>query len=127
MNERIRRHREERPAWRTIEAPQSVSGALTALQPVPGGAVLDCLTLWISDRLDSADEDIAISWERELDALRRAAWPTVVVGNEVGWGPVPDSLLLRRFRDLAGWLGQRTAAAADETWLLVAGCPLRLK
>jgi len=34
---------------------------------------------------------------------------------------------LRRFRDLAGWLGQRTAAAADEAWLLVAGCPLRLK
>ena len=127
MNERIRRHREERAAWRTIEAPQSVSGALTALQPVPGGAVLDCLTLWISDRLDSSDEDIAISWQRELDALRRAPWPTVVVGNEVGWGPVPDSLLLRRFRDLAGWLGQRTAAAADETWLLVAGCPLRLK
>ncbi|MFL5283285.1 MAG: bifunctional adenosylcobinamide kinase/adenosylcobinamide-phosphate guanylyltransferase [Rhodopila sp.] len=34
---------------------------------------------------------------------------------------------LRRFRDLIGWLGQRTAAAATEAWLLVAGCPVQLK
>ena len=59
--------------------------------------------------------------------MRERTCALVVVGNEVGWAPVPDSPLLRRFRDLAGWLGQRTAAAADEAWLLVAGCPLRLK
>jgi adenosylcobinamide kinase / adenosylcobinamide-phosphate guanylyltransferase len=34
---------------------------------------------------------------------------------------------LRRFRDLAGILGQRTAARASEAWLMVAGCSVRLK
>jgi adenosylcobinamide kinase/adenosylcobinamide-phosphate guanylyltransferase len=34
---------------------------------------------------------------------------------------------LRRFRDLLGLLGQRTAARASEAWLMVAGCSVRLK
>lgn len=127
MDERIQRHRSERPPWRVVEGPGNVAAALAELRPPPGGVVLDCLTLWMSDRLDSSDDEILATWDRELRALREAAWPAVVVGNEVGWGPVPDSPFLRRFRDLAGWLGQRTASAADESWLLVAGCPLRLK
>jgi adenosylcobinamide kinase/adenosylcobinamide-phosphate guanylyltransferase len=127
MDDRILRHRSERPPWRTIEAPRSVAGALASLQPPPSGVVLDCLTLWMSDRLDSADDEVLAAWDHELSALRGSSWPAVVVGNEVGWAPVPESPVLRRFRDLAGWLGQRTAAAADETWLLVAGCPLRLR
>jgi adenosyl cobinamide kinase/adenosyl cobinamide phosphate guanylyltransferase len=40
---------------------------------------------------------------------------------------VPPDRETRRFRDLAGTLAQLTAAAADEAWLMVAGCPLRLK
>jgi adenosylcobinamide kinase / adenosylcobinamide-phosphate guanylyltransferase len=127
MDDRIRRHREQRPAWRTLEAPGSVSAALAGLQPPPTGVVLDCLTLWMTDRLGWTDQDILAGWDHELLALRGAPWPAVVVANEVGWAPVPDSALLRRFRDLAGWLGQRTAAAVDEAWLLIAGCPLRFK
>ena len=127
MNDRILRHRRERPAWRTIEAPSNVARALAGMQPPPCGVVLDCLTLWLSDRLESADDQVLADWDHVLRALREASWPAVIVGNEVGWTPVPDSQALRRFRDLAGWLGQRTAVEADETWLLVAGCPLRLK
>lgn len=51
----------------------------------------------------------------------------MIVGNEIGWAPVPADPDLRRFRDLIGTLGQRTSAAANEAWLMVAGCPLRLK
>ena len=127
MDDRIDRHRSERPYWRTIEAPGSVGAALASILPPPSGVVLDCVTLWMSDRLDSTDDQIQAEWGEELGALRRAAWPAVIVGNEVGWAPVPDSVLLRRFRDLNGWLGQRTAEAADEAWLLVAGRPLRIK
>jgi adenosylcobinamide kinase/adenosylcobinamide-phosphate guanylyltransferase len=50
-----------------------------------------------------------------------------VVGDEVGWGEVPMNPQLRRFRDLLGLLGQRTAARASEAWLMVAGCGVRLK
>jgi len=40
---------------------------------------------------------------------------------------VPADAALRRYRDLIGTLGQMTATAADEAWLHVAGCPVRLK
>ena len=99
----------------------------TLFRSPPSGVVLDCLTLWLSDRFDRDDETILAAWDAQLRGIREAPWPTVVVGNEIGWSPVPESAPLRRFRDLAGWLAQRTAAAADEAWLLVAGCPVRLK
>jgi adenosylcobinamide kinase/adenosylcobinamide-phosphate guanylyltransferase len=51
----------------------------------------------------------------------------LLVSNEVGWSPVPEDPMVRRFRDLAGWLNQRSAAAAGEAWLCVAGCRVRLK
>lgn len=127
MNDRVRRHRAERPAWRTLEAPANVADALGALHPAPSGVVFDCLTLWLSDRLANCDERIVADWDDQLARMRAASWPVMVVGNEVGWSPVPDSTALRRFCDLAGLLGQRTAAAADEAWLLVAGCAVALK
>lgn len=128
MADRVRRHRAERPAsWRTLEAPGDLAGTLEALEPPPSGVVLDCLTVWLAGRLEASDEAILEAWEDQLARLRRAPWPTVIVGNEVGWSPVPAEPILRRFRDLAGWTAQAAAAAADEAWLLVAGCPLRLK
>ncbi|HET8901770.1 MAG TPA: bifunctional adenosylcobinamide kinase/adenosylcobinamide-phosphate guanylyltransferase [Holophagaceae bacterium] len=127
MEARVQRHRDERPLWRTLEAPRDIAATLDALDPAPSGVLLDCQTLWLSDRLEMTDDAILTAWDTQLAAFRSAPWPIVIVGNEVGWSPVPESALTRRFRDLAGWLGQRSAAAADEAWLLVAGCPLRLK
>lgn len=128
MLERVRRHRAERPAsWRTLEAPGDMVEALAHLQPPPSGVLLDCLTVWLGGRMEASDDAIREGWDRLLASFRRAPWPTVVVGNEVGWSLVPEEPELRRFRDLAGWLAQATAAAADEAWLCVAGCPVRLK
>lgn len=127
MAARIHRHQAERPAWRLLEAPDDVAGALAALQPPPAGVVLDCLTLWASDRFAQDDGTILAAWAEQLARFRAAPWPVVVVGDEIGWSAVPADPALRRFRDLTGWLNQRTAAAADEAWLLVAGCPVRLK
>jgi adenosyl cobinamide kinase/adenosyl cobinamide phosphate guanylyltransferase len=127
MVTRVRRHQAERPGWRTLEAPTDIPAALAAFNPPPAGVLLDCITLWLGDRLDRDDATILAEWTALLDAFKAAPWPAVIVGNEIGWSPVPDHPVLRRYRDLAGWLAQRTAAAADEAWLLVSGCPLRLK
>jgi adenosylcobinamide kinase/adenosylcobinamide-phosphate guanylyltransferase len=128
MAERVRLHRAERPAtWRTLEAPADIAQALGDLRPPASGAVVDSIVLWLTDRFDQGDADLVAAWEHQLDRFRAAPYPVIVVGDEVGWGPVPMDRELRRFRDLVGLLGQRTAARASEAWLMVAGCGVRLK
>jgi adenosylcobinamide kinase / adenosylcobinamide-phosphate guanylyltransferase len=128
MADRLRRHRAERPAgWRTLEAPADVAEALAALAPIPSGVVIDSIALWLSDRFDQDDTNLMSAWERQLDGFVSAPYPVVVIGDEVGWGPVPMDSGLRRFRDLAGLLAQRTAARASQAWLMVAGCGVKLK
>jgi adenosylcobinamide kinase / adenosylcobinamide-phosphate guanylyltransferase len=125
--ERVRRHRAERPAWRTLEAPIDVAAALAALSPPPSGVLLDCLTLWAGARFEDTDEAIEAAWSAQLSEFQAAPWPTIIVSNELAWSLVPPEPQARRFRDLAGTLAQLTTAAAVEAWLMVAGCPLRLK
>ena len=128
MADRVRRHRAERPAtWRTLEAPADIVEGLAALTPPPSGVVIDSIVLWLSDRFDRDDASLMAAWERELEGFVSAQYPVVVIGDEVGWGPVPMDGELRRFRDIAGLLGQRTAARASQASLMVAGCSVKLK
>ncbi len=127
MAERIRRHQAERGAgWKTVESPRAPATALTA---VSGAVLVDCLTLWLSNRmLDGAgDSEILDEANALCAAALSLAKPVVIVTNEVGAGLVPESALGRRFRDLAGWVNQQVAAAAGEVVLVACGLPLRLK
>jgi adenosylcobinamide kinase / adenosylcobinamide-phosphate guanylyltransferase len=126
MRVRIAAHRERRDGrWRTIEAPHALAVAVRDV-PVFQPLLLDCLTLWLSNRL-LADADVEAEMGELADALaaRRAA--SVVVSNEVGLGIVPDNALARRFRDAAGWANQMLAARAGRVDFIAAGLPLRLK
>ena len=51
----------------------------------------------------------------------------ILVSNEVGMGIVPDNMLARTFRDVAGRANQKLAAAADEIYLCVSGIPMKVK
>jgi len=126
MAERIALHRTRRgDDWQTIEAPHDLPAALAAA--AAGAPVLvDCMTLWLSNRmLAGADmEAEAARLETALDDRRGVA---VLVSNEVRFGIVPDNALARRFRDLQGRLNQRLAARADRVVLVVAGLPVVVK
>ena len=125
MAARIAAHRARRGAgWRTIEAPENLRGALAACGNAP--ALLDCLTLWLSNLL-LGEADIEAEIKGLEAALAAAAAPVVVVANEVGCGIVPEFPLGRKFRDLQGALNQRIAARADRVVLMVAGVPLVIK
>jgi adenosylcobinamide kinase/adenosylcobinamide-phosphate guanylyltransferase len=124
MAERIAAHRTRRGAgWRTVEEPHDIASVLAADE---GTTLIDCLTLWLSNRmLAGADIDAEIvNLEVALAARLR---PAVLVSNEVGAGIVPDNALARRFRDLQGRLNQRLAARADRVVLVIAGLPLIVK
>ena len=127
MRDRIARHRADRGrAWSTVEAPLELAAAI-ASRSAPGETLLvDCLTLWASNLLlAERDGDAALG---ELCAAIAAFEGTLIlVANEVGLGIVPDNALARRFRDVAGRINQRVAAAADEVMFVAAGLPLRLK
>ncbi len=126
MAQRIARHRAERDkGWETLEAPHALAQAITRAAPTTP-LLIDCLTLWLSNRmLANADVDGEIG---ELEAaLDRRAGPVVLVSNEVGSGIVPDNALARRFRDLQGQLNQRMAAHVEQVVLMIAGLPLVLK
>lgn len=126
MAERIARHRAERgPAWRTIEAPVDVAAVLAGLG-ADDCAVLDCLTLWLSNQM-FAEADLAAAADALLAAAVRCPAELIVVTNEVGMGIVPENALARRFRDEAGRLNRRMADAADRVVVIFAGQPLTLK
>jgi adenosylcobinamide kinase/adenosylcobinamide-phosphate guanylyltransferase len=124
MEERIARHRAERgPRWRTLEAPLDLAGALDRVD-ASEIAVIDCLTLWVSN-LMHAERDAEHEAAELIFALHGR--DVLLVSNEVGLGIVPDNVLARRFRDVAGRLNQRVAAAADRVLFIAAGLPLVLK
>jgi adenosylcobinamide kinase/adenosylcobinamide-phosphate guanylyltransferase len=127
MRERIARHRADRGmGWRTVECPVDLPEAIG--REAQGASVLlvDCLTLWASNLL-LTDADADAATDRLLAALAAASCPIVLVSNEVGMGIVPDNALARRFRDIAGRMNQRVAAAADTVLLMMAGLELQLK
>lgn len=128
MEQRIARHREERPKnWTTIEEPYHLDEALVNVSD-SGVALVDCLTLFVSNWLLREDEHTLNEvTQRFLANVRSRTQTVIVVSNEVGLGLVPETPLGRTFRDLLGRVNQQFAEAADEVYLLVAGLPLRLK
>jgi adenosylcobinamide kinase/adenosylcobinamide-phosphate guanylyltransferase len=126
MAERIAMHRARRGAdWRTIEAPHDLAAALAAMDGDPP-ALVDCLTLWLSNRMLAA-ADVEAEAARLETVLVSRRGPAILVSNEVGLGIVPDNVLARRFRDLQGRVNQRMAARAGRVVMMVAGLPLVVK
>lgn len=129
MRRRIAEHKKRRgDGWTTVEEPVAWVDALAAWRGRADCALVDCLTLWLSNLLLREDQKFA---EQQIDRLL-AILPTLdfsvlLVANEVGWGIVPDNLLARQFRDLAGRAHQKIAAMATEVILTVAGIPLTVK
>ncbi|MFC5144108.1 bifunctional adenosylcobinamide kinase/adenosylcobinamide-phosphate guanylyltransferase [Streptomyces aureoversilis] len=133
---RVALHRERRPgSWRTAETCDLVP--LLAGEGPP--LLLDCLSLWLTDAMDSVGAWDDGSWAdggadalaarvAELVAAVRATRRTVVaVSNEVGSGVVPATASGRRFRDELGRLNAAVAAECEHVLLVVAGQALALR
>ncbi|MDE4536555.1 bifunctional adenosylcobinamide kinase/adenosylcobinamide-phosphate guanylyltransferase [Pseudomonas sp. ITEM 17296] len=129
MNERVRLHRQRRPAdWGLIEEPLALAAVLR-LEAAEGRCLLvDCLTLWLTNLL-MLDNDQRLAEERDalLDCLAQLPGTVILVSNETGLGVVPMGELTRRYVDQAGWLHQAVAERCQRVVLTVAGLPLMLK
>lgn len=137
MAARIDRHRRRRegyrPAWRTVEEPWNLAAALAA-QPPRGCLLVECVSLWLTNRLVGLpgqgprdDEIIRADLADLARAVRESTGRVIVVSNEAGCGILPANVLARRFADLLGEANQCLAAAVDEVFWCVAGIPVRIK
>ncbi|MFE0253209.1 bifunctional adenosylcobinamide kinase/adenosylcobinamide-phosphate guanylyltransferase [Streptomyces sp. NPDC059010] len=128
--ERVATHRERRPgSWRTAETCDLVPLLSEGGAPL----LIDCLSLWLTDAMDSVgawdDAVWAESGEkalrervRELTRAVRATRRTVVaVSNEVGSGIVPATASGRRYRDELGRLNAAFGGECEQVVLVVAG------
>jgi adenosyl cobinamide kinase/adenosyl cobinamide phosphate guanylyltransferase len=121
-------HRRERPnSWTTIEEPLDL---VTALEKVPDQdiAIIDCLTLWVSNLLEqeASDDEILSMVDEAARVAAQHPGRIIAVTNEVGSGIVPMNPLARRYRDLLGMVNARWCSHAQDAFLVVAGRALRL-
>ena len=129
MNERVRHHRERRPAhWALIEEPIELARILRDNARADTCLLVDCLTLWLTNLLMLEDPQ-RLTAERDalLQCLAELPGEIVFVSNETGMGVVPLGELTRRYVDEAGWLHQALAERCQRVVLTVAGLPLTLK
>ena len=127
FRERVRRHQERRgPQWTNIEeelhpSRHNLTGRV---------AVIDCVTLWLTNFFFANDSDVDKSLElakAEFDAFTAHDATYIFVTNEIGCGGVSDNALQRRFTDLQGWMNQYIAQKSDEVILMISGIPFKVK
>ena len=142
MKDRIKHHRERRPAeWTTIERYRDFD----KLPEDPGfpdadTVLLDCLTVLITNQMMDTGMDFdtvpaETVWDIEADIARdimtaldlMADKRVIIVANEVGLGLVPAYRMGSFFRDIAGRINQRVAERADDFYFCVSGVPMKVK
>lgn len=127
MRQRIEDHKKQRTSeWGTHEEPLKIVSLIETIRDDCSAIIVDCLTLWLSN-LIQAGMDVEAEMRHLISALDHPHPPIYIVSNEVGMGIVPVNSLARSFRDMAGLLNQKIAAAADEVYMTVAGIPVKIK
>ncbi len=137
MAARIRRHQLDRaervPGLATHEEPCFLADALRRLSRPETLLVVDCLTLWLTNRLmpfqGQPDDEPTLqsAIDGMVKAIEEAPGPVILVGNEIGLGVIPLGREVRVFVDALGRLNQRVAAACERVTLMVAGLPVPIK
>lgn len=130
MQQRVERHQLERgPEWHTVEAPLAITNTIAEYEHKTQLMVVDCLTLWMSNIMlnHQDDSEIHCAIDTLCQKIRQLTIPIIVVSNEVGSGIVPENALARRYRDLAGRVNQKVAAACQQVIWMVAGIPVSIK
>lgn len=129
MSERIRAHRDRRPAhWALVEEPLQLARVLSEHASAQRCLLVDCLTLWLTNLL-VLDDGARLQHEREalLASLANLPGRLILVSNETGLGVVPMGELTRRYVDEAGLLHQAIAERCQRVVFTVAGLPMVLK
>lgn len=154
MQERVRKHRQQRPSsWETHEGYKDLTPVIHQAKGKQDGILLDCVTIMMTnllfdyvgnifddtekimnvnevisnEELQKVEEKILEEFQMLLDALENSNIYAILVTNEIGFGVVPETILGRVFRDIAGRVNQYIASRADEVYLVICGVELKIK
>lgn len=131
MEDRIKRHREERgEEWTTVEEIIEISQKIKELDTDESIILVDCLTLWLNNlfmEYESDNDMVCKRIDELVEGVSGIKGRIVFVSNEVGMGIVPENKLARLYRDAAGTLNRKMAAAVERVVITFSGLPLVLK
>lgn len=125
---RIDRHQQERDErWTNIEKEKHLS----EIDFSDKVALIDCVTLWLTNFFVDTKNDVALSLEEaKAEFLKIANQPDstlIIVTNEIGMGLHADTHVGRKFTELQGWMNQFLAKNSDTVVLMVSGIPVTIK
>ncbi len=128
MLQKIEIHKKERgPKWRTIEEEINIGDVLKKEIGKFDVAIIDCITMWITNLLLTCPEKIDREIDSLLNGLEQSKAPVILISNEVGLGIVPGNKLSRRFREELGIANQKLASLCKNVIFMMAGLVLKMK
>ncbi len=144
MKDRIKKHRERRPAhWDTLEQYCGLRAVLPERSQHYDGILLDCVTIMSTNII--FDQPMMMKEEISFEEMMAAekvlideihdfiscfpdlSCDLILVTNEVGLGLVPEYPLSRFYRDALGRVNQALGKAADEVYFVTCGVPMKIK
>jgi len=127
FQKRISRHLADRDdRWTTIEEEKQLS----KVELEGKVAVVDCVTLWLTNFFVDTKQDIEQSLKEakhEFDRLAEKKCTLLLISNEIGMGVHAPSKAGREFTDLQGWINQYIAEKADKVIFMISGIPVTIK
>jgi adenosylcobinamide kinase/adenosylcobinamide-phosphate guanylyltransferase len=128
FQKRIDRHQKDRDErWINIENEKQLS----EIDFSGKVAVIDCVTLWLTNFFIDTQNDVQVSLEQakaEFDKIAKQENITIIIiTNEIGMGVHAETHIGRKFTELQGWMNQYLAKNADEVVLMVSGIPVKIK
>lgn len=128
FQKRIDRHQKDRDErWVNIEKEKYLS----EIDFSGNVAIVDCVTLWLTNFFVDTKNDVALSLEQakaEFDKIAKQENATIIiVTNEIGMGVHADTPIGRKFTELQGWMNQYIAKKAEKVVLMVSGIPVTIK
>ena len=124
---RIKKHQQDRDSrWTSIEEEKNIH----LLELNEKVAVIDCVTLWLTNFYVDNKYHIENSLEQakeSFDLLIQKDATIIIISNEIGMGVHAETEIGRKFVELQGWMNQYIAKKADKAYLMVSGIPLLLK
>ena len=144
MADRVKKHREQRPAfWQTLEMYSDFKTLINKAEFNQSEAVLlDCITTMIGNYMVESKLDFDVCSIEEVNILENKITEEVfslinvckennkkliIVSNETGMGLVPSYYMGNYFRDISGRINNKIGVQAEHMYFIFSGIPIKLK